>query len=284
MTYPGGKAGSGVYQALINMMPPHSIYVEAFLGAGAVMLAKKTAHINIGIDLDDDCLIALEGYRASGLQLVKADATQWLAANPLPPDALVYCDPPYLMETRKTKQARYKYEMTTRDHIDLLNVLIDLNCMVMISGYRSDLYLQHLQNWRVETFQATTRSGKSATEYVWLNFDPPFELHDYRYLGSDYRERERIKRKKTRWANRLRRQPPQERHALMAALEDLAAERRGEEIRGELPGQPRTEMTMPVEDLEGFRQAATVSYTDTKSILQESSSQMLFPDPLNAEI
>jgi DNA adenine methylase len=32
-------------------------------------------------------------------------------------------------------------------------------------------------------------------------------LHDYRYLGEDFRERERIKRKKQRWTDRLERLP-----------------------------------------------------------------------------
>lgn len=31
-SYPGGKSGAGVYQAIINQLPPHSTYVELFLG------------------------------------------------------------------------------------------------------------------------------------------------------------------------------------------------------------------------------------------------------------
>ncbi len=38
-------------------------------------------------------------------------------------------------------------------------------------------------------------------------------LHDYRYLGEDFRERERIKRKKQRWVNRLQTMPVLERQA-----------------------------------------------------------------------
>jgi len=50
--YPGGKAGAGVYQAIINQIPPHQVYVEPFLGAGAVMLRKRPAARNIGVELD----------------------------------------------------------------------------------------------------------------------------------------------------------------------------------------------------------------------------------------
>jgi hypothetical protein len=39
-------------------------------------------------------------------------------------------------------------------------------------------------------------------------------------LGEDFRQRERIKRKKQRWLNRLRTMPILERQALLAAIGD----------------------------------------------------------------
>lgn len=59
-------------------------------------------------------------------------------------------------------------------------------------------------------------------EWLWYNFATPVELHDYRYLGDNFRERERIKRKKTRWTARLARMPALERQALLAAIADSA--------------------------------------------------------------
>ena len=41
MTYFGGKAQDGVYQAIINQIPAHDRYIELFLGGGAIMLKKK---------------------------------------------------------------------------------------------------------------------------------------------------------------------------------------------------------------------------------------------------
>ena len=92
--------------------------------------------------------------------------------------------------------------------------------MVMISGYQSDLYCQALKKWQTTSFQAKTRQGV-ATEWVWFNYPPPVELHDYRYLGDTFRERERIKRKTNRWVDRLQSMPVLERQALLAAISNL---------------------------------------------------------------
>lgn len=177
-----------------------------------------------------------------GATIICVDAPAWLAAQTFSADTLIYCDPPYLHETRTNKN-QYLFEMTDDHHSRLLDILLKLPCMVMLSGYKSDLYTQALP-WRVVTFQAMTRSGKQHTEYLWCNFPEPTKLHDYRYIGSNYRERERIKRKITRWKNRLASMPAQERACLMAAIvetQDFASLQN----LASPPGQPQPEMTMP---------------------------------------
>ena len=59
--YPGGKAGAGVYQQLINFIPPHHTYIETHLGGGAVMRYKRSAKINIGIDVDPAVIETWQG-------------------------------------------------------------------------------------------------------------------------------------------------------------------------------------------------------------------------------
>src|SRR5579883_3303215 len=54
--YPGGKAGDGVFQRIINLMPPHQVYIEPFFGGGAIMRLKRPARVNIGIDRDRTAL------------------------------------------------------------------------------------------------------------------------------------------------------------------------------------------------------------------------------------
>ena len=130
---------------------------------------------------------------------------------------LVYCDPPYLMSTRRSGKL-YKHEFTDAQHRQLLRVIRKLPCMVMVSGYWSKEYAEALDGWSAIQYQAMTRGGRMATEWVWFNFPAPVALHDYRYLGQNFRERERIKRKKNRWTARLQKMPTLERQALLYAV------------------------------------------------------------------
>jgi len=54
-----------------------------------------------------------------------------------------------------------------------------------------------------------------------MNYEAPVALHDYAYLGADYRERERIKRKRSRWVRMLNDMPTLERQAIIKELTSL---------------------------------------------------------------
>ncbi len=226
MTYPGGKNGDGVYQRIINHIPPHERYIEAFLGGGAIMRMKKPAACSIGIDADGDVLTTFSGDGISNLTLIHADAIVWLATHAtdgdmISPNTLVYLDPPYVMSTRRQHRPIYRYELSEADHICLLEIAKILPCMVIISGYWSELYAKALIGWSTDHFIARTRGGAMATEWLWMNYPEPLELHDYRYLGTNFRERERIHRKIKRWKNRLIAMDSLEKHAIMAAIDEI---------------------------------------------------------------
>ena len=55
-TYPGGKDASGVHQNIINLIPPHDVYIETHLGGGYIMRKKRPAALNIGIDIDPEVI------------------------------------------------------------------------------------------------------------------------------------------------------------------------------------------------------------------------------------
>jgi DNA adenine methylase len=214
------------------------VYIEPFLGGGAVMRLKRPARLNIGVDLDRDPLAVFsDGARIAILEdersrsaiprhagngegdvfrLIHGDAFDFLRRFPFRGDELVYCDPPYMPEVRSHRRI-YRCELVARDHMALLSILCRLPCMVMLSGYWSPLYAERLKDWHAIRYDTMSRGGPR-TEWLWSNFAEPVALHDYRYLGEGFRERERIKRKKLRWVNRLARMPLLERRALAAAI------------------------------------------------------------------
>jgi DNA adenine methylase len=235
-SYPGGKNGAGVYKNLISLMPPHDTYVEAFLGSGAVMRHKRPASCSIAIERDEDVLSRWSGQEVPNLTLMLGDAITilrgWRFTLPVRTDretmrrTLLYLDPPYLLSTRRQHRPIYRYDFASEaEHRELLEVLMNLPCMVMLSGYCSELYDKALAHWRRAEFHTSNRAGQRTLECVWMNYAEPLELHDYRFLGQGFRERERIKRKRQRWRARLEGMPALERHALMATIEELRLDR-----------------------------------------------------------
>lgn len=182
------------------------------------MRNKRTARRNIGIEIDPEVVGMWEKMSPVGFELVHDDAIHYLQKYRFTGKELVYCDPPYLRETRKKDERLYRYDYSQEQHKELLEVLKSLSCMVMISGYESALYKELLKGWDTHRFQAACHHGV-ATEWLWMNYSAPVELHDYRYLGNTFRDRERIKRKSERWVAKLQSMPILERQALLSALQ-----------------------------------------------------------------
>lgn len=92
--YPGAKAGAGVFQTLINLMPPHRTYVELFLGSGQLFRRKQPAEINIGVEIDP--LVTRQWHlKENGrLEIIQMDAMRYLATadSVNSADTLIYAD------------------------------------------------------------------------------------------------------------------------------------------------------------------------------------------------
>lgn len=82
-------------------------------------------------------------------------------------DVLIYADPPYLRDTRTNRH--YKYEMTTEDHIDLLDALQGHPGPVILSGYGHPLYDDRLIDWKRETKMVLAESRSIKEEVLWIN-------------------------------------------------------------------------------------------------------------------
>lgn len=244
--YPGGKHGNGVWQNLINLIPPHDRYIAAFSGLDAVGWEKLPAAENVFLDLHAEPLEVLAehfhwtyGNRTHrfNFRFVKADSIEWLrftfrlsdVCNVPPPrdpaqkfgdgeweSTFVLADPPYPHNTR-VKTAIYEHEMSDADHVRLLEVMTALPCPCIVCSYKNELYESRLKNWTRLDYQNCTRGGPR-TESVWLNYPPPSVLHDSRFLGSNKRERERIRRRIRNWTAALNRADPLERQAIVDAI------------------------------------------------------------------
>jgi DNA adenine methylase len=84
------------------------------------------------------------------------------------PRTMFYVDPPYLPETRD-RGADYRHEMTAEQHRKLLAALRKLKGMVVLSGYRPELYDRLLAGWVRHEKEAYADGGRKRTECVWLN-------------------------------------------------------------------------------------------------------------------
>ncbi|WP_431257203.1 DNA adenine methylase [Roseateles chitinivorans] len=220
MRYPGGKGGAGVFQAIINQFPPHRVYFEPFVGGGNVFERKAPAASSVLADLDRE---VVERWRLATIgradvEVLHGDALEVLAAFDFKGDELVYLDPPYVHSTRRDLNL-YRFEMSDADHRRLLDLAASIKAMVAISGYRSPMYddwaAEH--GWRRIDFNAMSRRGVRV-ESLWMNYPAPAVLADFSYAGSNFRERERIKRKAARWLRRWEQLPDVERGAILAVM------------------------------------------------------------------
>lgn len=215
--YPGGKNSS--FRTIINEIPPHRLYVEPFLGSGAVFRNKRAADSSI---LSDLCPSAISAARSSpafsGDRISVAQKCAFELLPSLPPSrqTVVYCDPPYLPSTRSDPLI-YDFEMSEEDHDTMLSILLSSSNTILLSGYKSPLYAARLSHWRRVDYVAGTRQGP-VVESLWCNFDTPTALHDYSHLGLNTRAREKITRQQRRWRQRLDSLPPLERAAMLEVL------------------------------------------------------------------
>jgi DNA adenine methylase len=102
------------------------------------------------------------------------------------PDTFIFCDPPYLPETRKG--GRYNTEMTEDEHKRFLELCTKLSGKILICGYSNDLYDEALKSWATKEWQTACHAvgrtngtgilGKGTAlkmqpriEKVWFNYN-----------------------------------------------------------------------------------------------------------------
>lgn len=98
----------------------------------------------------------------------------------------------------------------------MLDIAAALPCNVAVSSYANAMYDDALKGWARHTWQAMTRGGLR-TEVLWVK-PAPRAFNPRAYVGRDFRDRLRVRRKAQRWAEMFGRMPDYEKDAVLAAL------------------------------------------------------------------
>ena len=247
--YPGCKGGAGVYQQIISHIPQCKILYIPFLGHcgitrninrpyklvlndkdPVVVEAWKEALLASGFILNNGVTaeIQREKFELDLIYLFEDDRSDTLISlfcgDAIPQmkyfgqfeQVVIYADPPYPMHTRKKQTKIYREESSPKLHRDLLSIIKKMTARVILSSYKNDLYDNTGMNHH--SFPSMTRGG-AAVESIYYNFDlNDVKLQDYRYLGLNFKDRERIRLKIKRHVARLRGLPIQERNAILEAI------------------------------------------------------------------
>lgn len=91
-------------------------------------------------------------------------------------ETLHYVDPPYVHSSRQPSRSRKpleygQFEMDDGDHRELADCLHDLRGMVVLSGYRSDLYDELFSDWERRERGHFADGARKRVECIWLNGD-----------------------------------------------------------------------------------------------------------------
>jgi DNA adenine methylase len=195
-SYPGSKHSPGVYQTIINQIPPHDVFVSGFAGHCAVLTNIKKSCVSIAIDLNYKVWKywnAQKKYvRHMGISFFDFQLNSFVLNQE---GTFLYLDPPYLLHTRKNRRY-YKHELTDEQHAQLIEIAKKLKCMVAISHYPCAEYDELLSHgWRKIVYQYQTRSGSMMNDALYMNYPEPTELHDYSFYGANKTVRQAFKRK-----------------------------------------------------------------------------------------
>lgn len=226
LNYPGGKDGNGTIQNIVNLVPEHEHYFELFLGNGAVFRGMNQANRSTLNDLDRN---VIDAWIEANLDFQPFDLYQYNAIHCIAnkqiwqhdldqPGNFIFLDPPYRFGSRKTKGKIYNCEMSDSDHSELLFALTNYTqAKIMICHYPDTMYDNYLHGWHKHDYKSMTRAGM-ADERLYMNYAKPERLHDYRYIGADFTNRQQLKRIRENMINKLSRLDPVLRNCILSDI------------------------------------------------------------------
>lgn len=109
--------------------------------------------------------VAVFGERFAGVCIENRDALQVMKEHDAV-DTLHFVDPPYVHSTRSSTN-NYRFEMDDSAHISLCAVLTNLKGMVMLCGYRNEIY--ETLGWHRIDRESLADGANERVESLWLN-------------------------------------------------------------------------------------------------------------------
>lgn len=106
--------------------------------------------------------------RLRGVVIENRDAVAVMQQHDAP-TTLHYVDPPYVFSTRSDSKEDYRYEMDDHQHEALAAALRGLQGMVVLSGYRCDLYDRLYEGWVRIDRAARADGAAKRVESLWLS-------------------------------------------------------------------------------------------------------------------
>lgn len=112
--------------------------------------------------------------RLRGVVIENRDAIDVMRAHDSD-EALHYVDPPYVHSTRslRTRAPAYRHEMSDEQHEALASALAELRGMVVLSGYRCELYDRLFAGWQRIDQAAHADGARDRVESLWLSPNCP---------------------------------------------------------------------------------------------------------------
>lgn len=106
--------------------------------------------------------------RLGGVVIENRDALRVMLQHDSP-ETLHYCDPPYVFSSRADDEDDYRFEMSDEDHAVFAECVKRLEGMVIVSGYRTELYDSLFSEWHRIDRKAHADGARDRTESLWLN-------------------------------------------------------------------------------------------------------------------
>lgn len=214
--YPGNKNFSNVIHFLVNRLPKSDRYFSLFFGSGGLEQSIYTADAHfVCAEKNPECLKYLNPALATIDYSCYKDL---LSAYNFTSNDFIFADPPYMFSSRRSGKIYYKYEFTEEDHIEFLSLIKNNPARVLITHPVNDLYDEYLSDWSKEEFVYMTRQG-TFIDTVYLNYSTAdIELLNYDCLGTDFTDRQRIKRQRKNILEKFKRLDPHIRRAISREL------------------------------------------------------------------